>query len=89
MKSSRPSPEALDQYLDTAMSGAVYEVLADGSVAGEIPAYIGVVAFSSSRAECEKELRSVLEGWVLLGLELGHELPVQLRQAGALAAGRG
>lgn len=58
------------------MAEAVYEELSDGSVAGEIPSCVGVLAFAASRAECEKELRSVLEGWVLLGLQLGHRLPV-------------
>jgi len=26
--------------------------------------------------ECEDELRSVLEDWVLVGLKLGHDLPI-------------
>ncbi len=68
-------PEGFEDYLDAAMADAVYEELADGSIAGEIPSCIGVVAYSTSREGCEKELRSVLEGWVLLGLELGHRLP--------------
>lgn len=54
----------------------MYENLGDGSVAGEIPSCVGVVAFAASRAECQAELRSVLEGWVLLGLQLAHQLPV-------------
>lgn len=66
----------LSDYLKAAMAEASYEELSDGSVAGEIPSCIGVVAFAVSRAECEEELRSVLEGWVLLGLRLGHQLPV-------------
>jgi UPF0150-like len=63
-------------YLDAAMAEAGYEKLGDGSVAGEIPSCVGVVAFAASRPECETKLRSVLEGWMLLGLQLGHRLPV-------------
>lgn len=66
----------LSDYFEAAMAEAVYEDLGDGSVAGEIPTCVGAVAFAASRAECDTELRSVLEGWVLLGLQLGHRLPV-------------
>lgn len=43
---------------------------------GRIPACKGVVAFGASLRECEEELRSTLEDWILLGLKLGHSLPV-------------
>lgn len=66
----------LSDYFDAAIADAAYEQLSDGGVAGEIPSCIGVVAFAASQADCEEELRSVLEGWVLLGLQLGHHLPV-------------
>jgi predicted RNase H-like HicB family nuclease len=36
----------------------------------------GVVAFSETLRGCEAELQSVLEVWILLGLKLGHDLPV-------------
>ena len=34
------------------------------------------VAFGQSLRECESELRSTLEDWILAGLKLGHKLPV-------------
>jgi UPF0150-like len=34
------------------------------------------VAFSETLRGCEAELQSVLEDWILLGLKLGHHLPV-------------
>ena len=40
------------------------------------PGLIGVVAFGSSLRECADELRSTLEEWILVGLKLGHRLPV-------------
>jgi predicted RNase H-like HicB family nuclease len=36
----------------------------------------GVIAFGKTLRECEEELRSVLEDWILLGFKLKHPLPV-------------
>ncbi len=66
----------LSQYIDGALERAVYEKLEDGSYAGTIPDCPGVIAFDVVLRECERELRSVLEDWLLLGLRLGHQLPV-------------
>ncbi len=66
----------LMEYLDEAMAQAVYDKLEDGSFAGRIPVCTGVVAFQPSLKECEDELRSTLEDWIVVGLKLGHELPV-------------
>ena len=66
----------LTEYLEEAMAQAVYDKLEDGSFAGRIPACIGVVAFRPTLKECEDELRSTLEDWIVVGLKLGHELPV-------------
>ena len=63
-------------YLDAALGLARYDKLADGSFAGEIPRLPGVAAFGSTLRGCEKELRSALEDWVLVGLRLGHRLPL-------------
>ncbi|HVF47664.1 MAG TPA: type II toxin-antitoxin system HicB family antitoxin [Pyrinomonadaceae bacterium] len=65
----------LSDYLERALSGADYDKLQDGSFSGHIPACPGVIAFGSTLPECEAELRSTLEDWVLVGLKLGHELP--------------
>lgn len=66
----------LSDYVEEAMSQAVYDKLEDGTFAGRIPACLGVVAFGTSLRECEQELRSTLEDWILLGLKLKHPLPV-------------
>ncbi len=66
----------LSQYIDEAMSQAVYDKLEDGSFVGRIPSCKGVIAFASTLRQCENELRSTLEDWILLGLKLGHALPV-------------
>ena len=63
-------------YIEAALELAQYDKLADGSFAGEIPKLKGVVAFGHTLRECERELRSTLEDWILVGLRLGHKLPV-------------
>ena len=63
-------------YIEEALSEAVYDKLEDGSFVGRIPPCTGVVAFGETLRECENELRSTLEDWIFVGLKLGHELPV-------------
>jgi predicted RNase H-like HicB family nuclease len=58
------------------MAHAVYDKLDDGTYAGRIPQCKGVIAFETTLHECENELHSTLEDWILLGLKLGHPLPV-------------
>jgi len=66
----------LTDYIDRAMSRAEYDKLEDGSFFGRIVPCKGVVAFGATLRECEDELRSALEDWILVGLKLGHALPV-------------
>ncbi|MGI8789157.1 MAG: type II toxin-antitoxin system HicB family antitoxin [Pyrinomonadaceae bacterium] len=66
----------LSDYLENALAQAEYDKLEDGTFFGRIPACKGVVAFGGTLHECETELRSTLEDWVLVGLKLGHSLSV-------------
>lgn len=66
----------LTDYVNQAMTHAVYDKLEDSTFSGRIPACPGLVIFASSLSECEAELRSTLEDWILVGLKLGHTLPV-------------
>lgn len=66
----------LSEYMEHAMAHALYDKLDDGTFAGRIPICKGVIAFGNTLRECENELRSTLEDWILLGLKLGHSLPV-------------
>jgi predicted RNase H-like HicB family nuclease len=66
----------LSEYLEFAMEQALYDKLEDSSFSGHIPACPGVLAFAPSLRECEEELRSTLEDWILVGLKLRHNLPV-------------
>ena len=66
----------LTAYIEAALEMAHYDKLEDGSFAGEIPKLKGVIAFGKSLRECENELRSTLEDWILVALRLGQKLPV-------------
>jgi predicted RNase H-like HicB family nuclease len=66
----------LNEYLQQAMAQAVYDKLEDGTYSGKIPPCKRVVAFGSWLRACEEELHSTLEDWILLGLKLGHSLPL-------------
>lgn len=69
-------PFVLTDYIERAMAFADYDKLDDGTFTGRIPVCPGVVAFGKTLRECENELRSTLEEWILLGLKLKHPLPV-------------
>ena len=66
----------LTEYVNQILANAVYDKLEDSTFAGRIPLCKGVVAFGTTLRECEDELRSTLEDWILVGLEPGHPLPV-------------
>ena len=66
----------LSDYVESAMSSATFDKLDDGTFAGKIPPCQGVVAFGASLVECQRLLQSTLEDWLLLGLRLGHAMPV-------------
>ncbi|MEB3882425.1 type II toxin-antitoxin system HicB family antitoxin [Lyngbya sp. CCY1209] len=66
----------LSQYIEAALYQAIYDKLEDGTFVGKIPACKGVIAFENTLRQCENELRSTLEDWILLGLKLGHSLPI-------------
>jgi predicted RNase H-like HicB family nuclease len=57
------------------MEQAEYDKLEDGNFGGSVPPCPGVLAFGKTLRECETELRSTLEDWILVGLKLGHPLP--------------
>ena len=67
----------LTDYIGAAMHQATYELLSDGEgYYGEIVALPGVSANAPTLELCREELRQALEGWVVLGLRLGHALPI-------------
>ncbi|PZV03439.1 MAG: hypothetical protein DCF32_13875 [Leptolyngbya sp.] len=66
----------LTRYIQAAIHEATYELLDDGTFYGEIPACKGVWSNANSLEDCREELQDSLEEWIILGLRLGHTLPV-------------
>ncbi len=66
----------LSEYIRSAMRRATYEILSDGTFYGEIPGFQGVYANAGNLEACREQLQEVLEGWIVLGLRLGHSLPI-------------
>ncbi len=66
----------LTDYVTRLMAHAAYDKLDDGTYAGRIPECKGVIAFGTTLRECEEDLHSTLEDWILLGIKLRHPLPV-------------
>ena len=66
----------LTEYIYKAMEKAVYDKLEDGSYSGKIPQCPGVIAFGETLYKCEHELQSSLEGWLIVKLRHGDEMPV-------------
>jgi len=66
----------LIRYLQAAMRRAKYEILQDGTFYGEIPDFQGVFANADNLEDCRQQLQEVLEDWLVLGLRMGHTLPI-------------
>jgi predicted RNase H-like HicB family nuclease len=66
----------LIEYIYKAMSKAIYEKLEDGSYSGKIPQTPGVIAFGETLYQCQEELKSVLEGWLIVKIRHGDKLPI-------------
>lgn len=65
----------LTDYIAAAMRRAEYKTLEDDTYWGEIPPLQGVWANADSLKECEEELESVLEDWILIRLDFGDPMP--------------
>ena len=66
----------LIDYINKALSKAEYDKLDDGTFVGKITQCPGVIAFGKTLFDCQKELESVLEGWLIVKIRHGDILPV-------------
>jgi predicted RNase H-like HicB family nuclease len=67
----------LPDYIRAAMRRIHYETIEeDGSVFATIPGFDGLWANALTKAEVNEELESALEGWILVGIAHGHEIPI-------------
>ena len=66
----------LIEYINKAMSKAIYEKLEDGTYSGKIPQTPGLIAFGETLYQCQEELKSALEGWLIVKIRHRDKLPV-------------
>lgn len=62
-------------YIQAALRRATYE-LEDAVYYAEIPGFDGVVAYGDTLEECREQLIEVLEGWLIISIRHGHQIPV-------------
>jgi hypothetical protein len=70
----------ITDYIREAMAVALYEYVTEADesafVFGSIPALPGVWCSEPTYPDCQRELQSTLEDWLILGLRLGHPIPI-------------
>lgn len=62
------------EFIEKKLRAARYKLLKDGSYFGEIPGFKGVWADADNLEDCRKELREVLEDWLLLKIRAGERV---------------
>jgi predicted RNase H-like HicB family nuclease len=65
----------LTEYIQSALKRATYQILEDGTFYAEIPELKGLYANALTLENCRDELKESLEEWIVLGLQLGHNIP--------------
>ncbi len=65
----------LTDYINAIMRHATYELIEDGTFWGEVPQLDGVWANAPTLEACRDELKDVIEGWLMLGIAMHHEIP--------------
>ena len=66
---------SLSRYMDAALQLAVYEQDEDGLTVATVPTALGFFAQGESVEEARSNLEDVIEGNVLLALQLGWDIP--------------
>ena len=65
----------LTEYVQNRMEKAKYKILGDGTFFGEIPGVDGVWANAKNLENCRRELREVLEDWLVLKISSRERVP--------------
>lgn len=65
----------LTEFIEKKLKNARYKLLKDGSYFGEIPGIKGVWANAKNLEDCRKELKEVLEDWLLLKIREKESVP--------------
>lgn len=70
-----PHPTVVREYAIAAVRRAVIEDLDDGTYAVTAPEIAGVVGFGDHPEAALLEFAYSVEDWVILGVQLGHDIP--------------
>jgi predicted RNase H-like HicB family nuclease len=64
------------EYIAAALERAKYETIDNPEpYYASVPGLPGVWATGKTIEECRRELISTIEGWIVLGLRMGHPIP--------------
>ena len=67
----------LTEYISEALGRARYEMIedADAPYYGEVPELPGVWACGRTLEECRREMKDVVEGWILVSVRQSLDIP--------------
>lgn len=67
----------LTEYIDEALRRARYELIDDAETPyyGEVPDLPGVWACAGTLEDCRRELKEVIEGWILVSIRCSLDIP--------------
>ena len=65
----------LSDFIEKKLKSARYKLLKDRTYFGEIPGLKGVWANAKNLEDCRKELKEVLEDWLILKIRDREEVP--------------
>jgi predicted RNase H-like HicB family nuclease len=68
-------PLSWNEYVRLALSYAVYSQNEDGSWTVEIPALPGCITWGATRAEAALMAEDAIQGWLVIALRFGDEIP--------------
>ena len=82
----------LTEYIDEALRRARYELIEDEETPyyGEVPELPGVWACGRTLEGCRRELKDVVEGWILVSVKQSLDIPalggLEITETGTRAA---
>ena len=65
----------LTEYIDEALERARYELIDDPDTPCEVPELPGVWATGDTLEVCRRELKDVIEGWLLVSVRQSPPIP--------------
>ena len=66
----------LTDYIQQVMRRAHFEIMENGRFYGSIPGFQGVWSEGASLEECRDELVEAIDGWLIVKLRCGDDVPI-------------